>query len=358
MNAELRRLPTNLEPLQLALPEAAAQRLRLRLGRSLATGEAFDVGLAYGVDPDELCEMSEYWRSDFELERQGLAELHCFRASWAGGDELCFAHARSPEVLAMPLLLLHGYSGQLLEFRAIVPALADPGAHGAAESEAFHVVCPALPGFGWSAAAPDLCAMAERCARLMQRLGYSRYAVHGSDLGACVALELAALDAKHVAGVHVTSLPAYPEEDPFDLAALTSPEKSQLSQLTQLHEQLSFLLPESPIEALAFAVSGLADDSSGWLDPLLTLLTLTWAFGTPHAGNDILRRQRLAAARPSNTPVAVHAFPFDVPSLRRFAERSHRVVEWLEHEHGGAMPALEQPELLLGSLRQFFARLR
>ena len=358
MNAEARRLPTHLEALRLELPEAAQRQLRLRLGRALATGEALEVGLAYGVDPDELGEMVEYWRNDFELERQGLAELRCFCLSSADDDELCFTHARSPEAWAMPLLLLHGYSGQLLEFRAVVPALAGPRTHGADANVAFHVVCPALPGFGWSAPAPDLCAMAERCADLMKQLGYSRYAVHGSDLGACVALELAALDAEHVAGVHVTSVPAYPDEDPFELSALTGAEKAQLSELTWLHERLAFQLPESPVEALAFAVSGLADDSSGWLEPLLTQLTLTWAFGTPHVGNDVQRRQRLAAARPSTAPTAVHTFPCDAPSLRRFAERSHRVVEWHEHEHGGAMPALEQPELLLRSLREFFARLR
>jgi pimeloyl-ACP methyl ester carboxylesterase len=357
MNAEVRRLNAVLEPLRLELPDAALRRLRLRLGRALSTGEALEVGLAYGVDPDELGRLVEYWRNDFELERQSLAEPRCFCLSSADDDELCFTHARSPEAWAMPLLLLHGYSGQLLEFRAIVPALCDPRAHGATPGVAFHVVCPSLPGFGWSAPAPDLRAMAERCALLMKQLGYSRYAVHGSDLGACVALELAALDAEHVVGVHVTSVPAYPDEDPFELSLLTGPEKSQLSELTWLRERLAFLLPESPVEALALAVSGLAEDSSGWLQPLLTQLTLTWAVGTPHAANDVQRRQRFAAARPSTAPTAVHAFPCDAPSLRRFAERGHRVVEWHEHERGGAMPALEQPGLLLRSLREFFERL-
>src|SRR6185369_2135531 len=104
-----------------------------------------------------------------------------------------------------------------------------PRTHDAAPGVAFHVVCPSLPGFGWSAPAPDLRMMAERCAHLMKQLGYSRYGVHGSDLGACVALELAALDAEHVAGVHVTSVPAYPDADPFELSALTCAEKAQLS---------------------------------------------------------------------------------------------------------------------------------
>ena len=102
----------------------------------------------------------------------------------------------------------------------------------------------------------------------------------------------------------------------------------------------------------------MAEDSGGWLEPLLTQLTLTWALGTPRAGNAVQRRQRFTAARPSTAPTAVHTFPCDAPSLRRFAERSHRVVEWQEHENGGGMPALEQPELLLRSLREFFARLR
>jgi len=362
MNADVRRPPGQLEPLRLNIPEAAWQRLRLRLGRSWATGEALDVALAYGVSPGELGQLLDYWLNEFDFAEQPLTELPCFEL---GGDRpQSFVHLRSAEASALPLLLLHGYSGSLAEFTNLLPALVEPRAHGASPGAAFHAVCPSLPGFGLSAAVPCARAAAEQLAALMAQLGYSRYLVHGSDLGASVALELAALDDAHVAAVHVTSLAAYPAEDPFELAGLSAPEKSRLAGLAELRDRLLFQLPEAPLAALGFALSQLdtealdAAESLSWRDALLAGLSLTWAFAAPTARNDFYRDSAFVPATPSRVPVALHAFPLAAPSLRRFAERAHHVVEWIEYPHGGGMPALDAPNALLGSLRACFARCR
>ncbi len=362
MNAAIRRHPTEIEPCRLVVPEAALRRLRLRLGRGVATGEALDASLAYGAPLDLLYELLDYWLHDFRLDRQQVIDLPTFTTELDDG-EWCFIHARSSEAFALPILLLHGYSGSLAELELVIEPLADPRIHGASAGDAFHVVCPGLPGFGLSEGAPNAGTIAEGCAALMARLGYSRYVVHGSDLGANIALRLATLDGAHVAGLHVTALPSYPAENSSDLASLTRHEKSQLALLTELQEELSFQLPESPIARLAFALARLehetqSSENAAWLRPLLTALTLSWSLGSASAQNELYCEHRLAPAAATSTPISVQSFPLDAPTLRRFAERQHRVVDWTEHAQGGPMPALEQPALLCESLRAFFRRFR
>ena len=362
MNANLLPVATEPAPWRLTVPDAALARFRLRLGHDAGSGEARDAGLLYGVPDDAVEWLTAHWLHDFELEQQPVCGLPTFKAE-LDGTSWSFVHARSPEAAAIPLLLLHGYSGSVAEMAGVMEPLVNPCAHGAAASEAFHVVCPALPAFGLSEAVLDVRAMAEGCAALMQRLGYSRYLVHGSDLGANLALSLAELDGAHVAMVHVTALPTYPQETPEEMAHLTRAEKSQLALLSQLREELAFGLPESPIEALAFALARLEEPESVRTDAvlrnaLLASLTLSWALGNSGAQNALYRQTRLSAAAVSGRPVALSSFPLDAPSLRRFAERRHQVVQWSEHEQGGPMPALEQPQLLLAALRDCFRRFR
>ncbi|WP_204984816.1 alpha/beta fold hydrolase, partial [Escherichia coli] len=199
------------------------------------------------------------------------------------------------------------------------------------------------------------------CAELMARLGYTRYLVHGSDLGANIALELAALDSAHVAGAHVTTLPTYPSESAEALASLSRAEKSQLARLTELHDELWLNLPESPLEQLAFALSRIDDvehfsPGSRAADALLTSFVLACIGGDENARAALYRENRLKAAPVSPVPLAVHTFPLDAPSLRRLALEQHRVVAWVEHETGGCMPALEAPELFRASLSDTFTR--
>jgi pimeloyl-ACP methyl ester carboxylesterase len=360
MNAQVRSFTTHTEPLRLGLPEAAWLRLRLRLGRGAATGEVLDASIAYGAPFEELSRLVERWSYDFELETQPVFALPSFTLQ-GGERSLDFVHARSSEPFAMPLLLLHGYAGSCAEFQRVIEPLTTPSAHDGSVDDAFHVVCPALFGTSGSAPPPSLRALAEDCAALMQQLGYSRYVVHGSDLGANLALELAALDTARVAGLHISALPAYPGQEPHELTSLTSHEKSQLARLSELYEELAFHLPESPIEALAFALTRIEPSdvrAPTWRESLLAGLTLSWGFGGAERRNQLYRGSRLAAAPPSATPAAVHCFPLDAPNLRRFAERRQRVVEWTEHELGGAMPALERPAELVSSLRELFARFR
>jgi epoxide hydrolase len=352
MNADLRHHASDVEPMQLTVPEAAWARLRSRLGHGIATGEAWEASFAYGTPFGLLSQLVEYWRHDFALPRR-IRELPCFETRVAE-QQLAFVHARATAPAAVPILLLHGYTGSLAELGTLAGALCEAGCD---------VVCPALPGFGFSSGAPCATSIAEACGALMSRLGYARYAVHGSDLGAGLALRLAAVDGEHVAALHVSQLPAYPSQDPSDLASLTTAEKSRLARLTELHEQLQFQLPETPIQELAFALSRLElPPDTGFrtelYDDLLTSASLSCALGDAASRAALYRASALSPAPPSDVPVAVHELPLGAPSLRRFAERSHRVVEWREHERGGPSPAVEQPERLLQALATFCERLR
>ncbi|HYP90776.1 MAG TPA: alpha/beta fold hydrolase, partial [Polyangiaceae bacterium] len=313
----------------------------LRVERELSSGAALAACLAYGAPWPTLSDQLRHFCDDFSLETQPLFRLPFFETE-INGERLRFIHARSAERRAPPLLLLHGYSAALAEFQSLVEPL----------SRSFHVICPSLPGFGFSDGAPCPRAAAAACGALMQRLGYERYLVHGSDLGATIALELGAQRAAEVAGLHVTSVAAYPAAD----EGLTSHEKSQLARLTELRDELRFHLPESPSEELAFALSRLDDEASSahqqLLNTLWTGLTLTCAWGDAPARRE-LYRYSLRTAPSCKAPLSLHAFPLAAPSLRRFAERRQHVVKWQEHPHGGCMPALEQPDTLLDTLRSF-----
>lgn len=334
MNAGLRRHSTEIVSATLEAPHAAWQRLRLRLAQGFTAGEPWTASAAYGVAPDTLSELTAYWCDRFEPLRSQLPGFE----TEVDGARLNFVHLPSGADNALPLLLLHGYSGSQFEFDSIAESIASSGCH---------VVCPTLTF-------PSPAVAASACSDLMQRLGYARYAVHGSDLGANIALELAALSTDRVAALHVTTLLTYPNEQD----TLTQQEKSQLARLTELKDELRFQLPESPIEDLAFSLSRLDDQARIPVDLLLSHLTLRWALGEANERAEMYRMSRLIEAPASGVPISVHDFPLATPSLRRFAERAHRVVEWVEHAQGGPMPALEQPELLIDSLASFCERLR
>jgi len=349
MNAVARSYGFEIEPHRLSAPDAVSTRLRQRLGREVRTGEALAACLAYGASWPALCELVRYLQDGFQLEQQALFDLSCFEAR-LGNARLCFVHERSSQRSALPLLLLHGYSASLAEFQAHVLPLA-AGAHG----RAHHVVCPSLPGFGFSGGAQDARATAELCAALMARLGYARYMVHGSELGAKVALELAALDEEHVVAAHVTSVAAYPAAEP-----LSPPEKSRAIRLFELESELALAGTAAPLAELARALSQVDEElgapARSLHDGVLTGLALSLAFASSDQ-RARLHAARFAPAPSSRVPLAVDLFPLDAPSFRGVAAQRYRIAEWNEHRFGGAMPALEQPALWSASVARCAAQL-
>jgi pimeloyl-ACP methyl ester carboxylesterase len=359
MNAALTRIGTDIEQLEIEVPEAAVARLNHRLRRARADGEGWEASLVYGARPELVAGLLDHWCDDFDflaVERH-LNELSPWRVQ-GQGRSLAFLHARSRRSDARPLLWLHGYSSSLVELLHVVTALTSPTA---ASQPAFHVIAPSLPGFGLSVSAePTARAVARECAALLDVLGYERYALHGSDVGARIAEELAGEEPERVTSLHVTSLASRPSSDPFELAALDRADKSRLASLSELRGTWQHAAPDNAVERLALAACQLGDSESVELAPLrdslLAGLTLS-ELGGDAVAQRLLARPGARQRERGQSPVCVCAFPLATPTLRGAATRDHAAIAWHEHERGGELAALEQPLVLVDSLRRFHASL-
>jgi pimeloyl-ACP methyl ester carboxylesterase len=385
MNAALSSTPIAICDYRVSVPEPELEDLRQRLRGARFPDELPGVGWSYGVPLGYLRELTAYWLEQYDWREQErrLNALPQF-ATRIDGQQLHFIHARSPEPGAIPLLLIHGWPGSVIEFQKLIEPLTQPRLHGGSAADAFHVVCPSLPGFGFSGPTRepgwDTRRIARALACLMRALGYDRYAAHGGDFGAAISRQLGLVDGAHVAALHLTLLPSYPEDELADWACLTSHEKSQLAALAhfdmelsgyaRLQEQrpqtLAYGLTDSPVGQLAFIVEKFKEwtDTSEVpeevidRDQLLTNVMLYWLTGTANSAARLFRESRWRPQEKSLVPTGVAQFPLAPPSLRRFAERDNRIVHWTEHARGGHFPAMEQPQLLLQDLRAFFGRFR
>jgi pimeloyl-ACP methyl ester carboxylesterase len=227
----------SIEPFRIDIPQADLDDLNERLGRTrlprpLPPGE----GWSRGVPADRLAELVDHWRAGYDW-RAHEARLNGFPQyiTEIDGQEVHFLHVRSPEPDALPLILTHGWPNSIVEFARLIGPLTDPRAHGGDPAQAFHVVAPSVPGFGFSAPPRETGWNAPRVARmwveLMRRLGYERYGTQGGDLGAYVAPEVARAAPEQVAGVYVISGLGFPSED--DVPEMTDDERAAYSQMME-----------------------------------------------------------------------------------------------------------------------------
>jgi microsomal epoxide hydrolase len=267
--AEPRPDDASIQPFRIAIPDADLDDLRERLARTRWPDELPGVGWTYGVPLGYLRELAEYWRTTYDW-RVHEARLNAFPqfTTTIDGANVHFLHVRSPEPDALPLLVTHGWPGSVVEYLDLYGPLADPRAHGGDPADAFHVVAPSLPGFGFSGPTPEPGWSASRVSRafaeLMARLGYPRYGAHGGDWGARVSGEVGVIDADHVVGAHVTMLTTPPPDDPAELAALTDEERDRLQDRARFEAELSGYgrIQSTRPQTLAY---GLADSPAGQL---------------------------------------------------------------------------------------------
>jgi epoxide hydrolase len=308
------------------------------------------------------------------------------------GATVHFAHLRSPDPDAIPLLITHGWPGSFTEFTEVAQPLAGP-----AGEPAFHLILPSIPGFGLSGqtAQPgwEHHRVAAAFAELMRRLGYSRYGVQGGDWGAAISRELGRAHPDRVIGVHLNLLPgALQDHEPTaaELAPLDHAEQERTlaswarfqdwAQERQAYAELqatrpqtlAYALTDSPVGQLAWIAekfrewtdSGDRPEDAVDRDWLLTNVMLYWLTQTAGSSGRIYYERAHAryAARqpePSTVPTALAVFPRDnfIP-LRHIADRTNNIVQWTEYDRGGHFAALEQPELLVADIRRFFRGLR
>ncbi|MET7390718.1 epoxide hydrolase family protein [Streptomyces sp. NPDC005529] len=387
-----------LRPFRLDIPQSDLDDLHQRLDRTRWPDELPGVGWAYGVPRDYLQELVRYWRHDYDW-RAAEARLNTWPqfTTEIDGARLHFAHIRSPEPDATPLIITHGWPGSIVEFTDIAGPLTDPRAHGGDPADAFHLVVPSIPGFGLSGPTRDtgweFTRVAAAFATLMERLGYRRYGAQGGDWGGAVSRELGRAHPERLIGVHLNLLPgssATVEPTAGELAALSPGERERTLvswrrgqawnreeggyaaiQATR-PQTLAYALTDSPVGQLAWIAekfrhwtdSGDRPEDAVDRDLLLTDVMLYWLTGTAGSSARIYYERAHADywGKPperSVAPTALAVFPEEnfVP-LRHVAERTDRIVRWTEFERGGHFAAMEEPDLLVADVRTFFRELR
>jgi pimeloyl-ACP methyl ester carboxylesterase len=380
-------------PFRLAVPEAALRDLRDRLARTRWPEPATADGWSQGVPLDYLRKLCRYWAEDYdwratEARLNGLGQ---FRTE-LDGLGVHFLHVRSPHPEALPLVLTHGWPGSVVEFLKVIGPLTDPVAHGGEAGDAFHVVCPSLPGYGFSDK-PDRPGWGvERIARawasLMARLGYDRYGAQGGDWGTSVSASLGQQDPEHLAGIHL--MPPLAPPDPATFGDLTERERAALADLERAGEEeagysteqatrpqtVGYGLVDSPAALCAWIVEKFWSwtDCDGHpenvltRDELLDNLMLYWLPGTGASAARLywesIRQVNRVLAGPVTdqvrVPTGCSVFPRELqrPS-RRWAERRFPDIRWWnEPARGGHFAAFEQPELFVGEVRGFFRLVR
>jgi len=365
-----------IDPFTLHVDDAVLDDLRRRLGHARIPDEVDGAGWDYGVPSGYLRELVDYWRATFDWRAQEV-RINALDHSLTeiDGQSIHFVHARSASDDALPLLLIHGWPGSVVEFLDVVPRL----------TERFHVVAPSLPGYGFSAPTVtrgwDTWRIARAFAALMDRLGYARYGAQGGDWGAQVATRVAALDGHRCVGLHLNMPVAdRPDEavelsdaDKADLAAMARFARDEsgyaLEQSTK-PQTVGVALNDSPAGLLAWVVEKFRSwsdcdghpENAFTRDQLLTNVMVYWVTGTAASSARLYWEHRNAeSAAPDYVavPTGVARYPKEVVRYpRSWVERRYNVVRWSEMPRGGHFAAMEQPELFAADVHAFFAALR
>jgi microsomal epoxide hydrolase len=383
--------PTAIRPFEIAVSDEVLADLQVRLSMTRFPDQLDGVGWDYGTDVAYLRELVDYWQNGFdwrEQERQ-LNTLDHYKTTIDGLD-IHFIHQRSPNPDALPLLVTHGWPGSVFEFTKIIGPLTDPEAHGGQASDAFHVVAPSLPGYGFSdkprerGYGPEK--MADINAKLMARLGYDRYGAQGGDWGGIISRWTAFNDAEHVAGLHLNFVtgvspadPDNPNEGVPDAELARQRERQQFMSTERGYSSIQGTKPQTLGYGLNDSPAGLAAwivekfrtwcDCDGDIesiftkDELLTNVMIYWTTGTITSSTRLYYESRNATpARPIgyiDVPTGAALFPNEINyPPRLWAENRYNIVQWTEMPRGGHFAALEQPELLVDDIRSFFQTVR
>ena len=380
-------------PFRIDTSDADLRDLRERLERTRwPDGETVE-DWSKGVPLAYLKDLCGYWADgyDWRATERRLNVLPQFRTI-IDGLGIHFLHVRSLHAEALPLVITHGWPGSIIEFLKVIGPLTDPTAHGAAAVDAFHVICPSLPGYGFSDKPAQPGWGVERIAAawtvLMARLGYDRYGAQGSDWGTSVSASLGQHDPSHVVGIHLTPPLAPPDPATFD--DLTERERTALASLERSaewdsgysHEQatrpqtIGYALVDSPAALCAWIIEKFWawTDCDGRLENVLTrdeLLDNLMLYWLPRTGASSARlywesirqvNQWIAGTTVDTiaVPMGGSIFPKELqrPSRRWAEKRFLDIRYWNEPDRGGHFAAFEQPQLFVDEVRAFFRLVR
>ncbi|MFI0257852.1 epoxide hydrolase family protein [Streptomyces sp. NPDC017056] len=381
-----------IEPYPVRIPDRELTLLRARLDEVRLPEPETVPDATQGIGLDRLRELLTTWRQhDWRATEARWNAIPHYRARLDGLD-IAFWHVRSPEPTALPLVLTHGWPGSVLEFENVLGPLTDPVAHGGSATDAFHVVVPALPGFGFSERPRERGWQPARTARawagLLTALGYERFGAHGGDWGAYVSTELARQVPERVAGLHLTMPLASPLPEDRNTR---DPAEQRMLERRDAHladgygfgmimatrpQTLGYSLLDSPAGLAAWlgekfaAYADTRPEAGGGVSMTQQVenIALYWLTGTGassarwywEAMRWVPRSAEEENAQPVTTPTACTLFPAEPwPTARRWAERRYQDLRsWHETDRGGHFPGLEQPDLLVAEIRAAFRHAR
>ena len=395
MNSQTDSLANNsITPFQISISDDDLQDLQLRLSRTRLPDQLNNITWEYGTDLNYMRELIGYWQDGFDW-REQERQLNQFDQFKTVVDDLNmhFIHQRSNNPDAIPLMIVHGWPGSVSEFSKIIGPLTDPLAHGGDISDSFHVIAPSLPGFGFSGIPDETGYSPERIAlllaELMEKIGYERYAIAGGDWGAIINRHLANHYPDRLIGLHSNMMLAGPPAGTEQRANVTEEEdearaaRQGYMQNEVAYQQiqgtkpqtLGYGLNDSPAGVAAWIVekfhgwTDMPQGADGYLDnhftkdELLTNIAIYWFTNTITSSTRIyLENRNTPAIKPMefiNVPTGAAIFPAEIfITPRSWAEASYDLRHWAVMEEGGHFAALEQPELYLNDLREFFRLLR
>jgi pimeloyl-ACP methyl ester carboxylesterase len=366
--------------------------LRSRLRRVRWPDAGGPPGWECGTEPGFLRDLCEYWAADFDW----LATIERLRRDMqhymftADGYAIHFIHRRGRGPDPIPLILTHGWPGSFLEMEAVIPLLADPGAHGGIPADSFDVIVPSLPGFGYSSVPPHPGTNAQEIARLwvklMGEIGYERFAAQGGDIGASVTTALGLRFQERLIGIHLNYLPGSYSPYLASGPAISQAELEFLGNLGAWEEEqgayahiqrtrpvtASYGLADSPVGLAAWIIEKFRDwsDCGGDVyqrftrDALLANLSLYWTTNTIGSSFRMYyegsrKPLRFGAGDFVQVPTAFAAFPGEISCPpRSWIERGYDLRRWSEMPSGGHFAAAEDPDAFAEDIRAFFRTFR
>ncbi len=373
---------SNIKPFTIDIPQSKLDDLRLRLGRTIWPSTI--QGQNYG-GPD-LAKMNELAKAAVSLDwREKEAELNQLPnfVTEIDGQNIHFIHVKSKEPGAIPLLLIHGWPGSVIEFLDQVGPLTAPAKHGAEGAQAFDVIIPSLPGVGFSGPTKDAGWNNVRIGRafieLMGRLGYDRFAVQGGDAGAIIGPEMGRLAPGKIIGIHVNAatvgfMPMGPVSE-ADAATFTPAEQKRLATMQEFM-QVKFgfnLLQSNQPQLVAYAISDSPVGLMAWMTQLMdpaevgerfvTNFMIYWLTDTAASSIRLYYENAhdagaWAPKANSGVPTAVAVFQDGDIAIRRYGEASNNIVRWSEYSHGGHYAVMTVPQDWIQDVREFFREFR
>ncbi len=377
---------SDITPFSISVSDSELADLRQRLEATRWPNEETVDDWTQGIPLAYVKEVCAYWSSDYDW-RKREAKLNAFPQFTTNLDDLDihFVHVRSPEPTAQPLVITHGWPGSIVEFQKVIGPLSDPAAHGGDPADAFHVVCPSLPGYGFSGKPNEtgwnVQKVADTWSALMQRLGYERYFAQGGDWGAMVTTAIGQRDPEHCRAIHL-NMPITPP-DPETMGDLTEAEQSALAGMQHYQDWDSGYSKQQSTRPQTLGY-GLADSPSGqaaWIlekfwawtdcnghpenvltrDELLDNVMLYWIPGNGASSARLYWESfNKPPMEPVQVPVGASIFPKEIfRTSKRWAEKHFGgLLYWNELDKGGHFAAFEQPDLFVDEIRACFRSLR